>query len=154
MASNAGGWSNDDTFYQQIVAGQYDADYAGIVRAWAGRGYKTMDLYEFGGNFMPWGLGNSSLPTVNADFVKAWQHIADVVHAEGTTQHVTVNTVWNPADINYSSTDAMSFYPGSRYVEIIGTDSYSPKYALDATNWSSATGGGIVSTSGTLTAAQ
>ncbi len=37
MASNADGWGNADTFYQQIAAGQYDADYAGIVDAWAGR---------------------------------------------------------------------------------------------------------------------
>ena len=157
MASNAGGWGNADTFYQQIVAGQYDADYAGIVDAWAGAGYKTMDLrlgYEFDGNFMPWGPGNSSSPTADADFVKAWQHLADVVHAEGAKQNVTVNTVWNPADINYSSADVMSLYPGSHYVDIIGADSYSPEYALDTTNWASAGGGGITSTSGTPSAAQ
>lgn len=157
MASSVGDWGNVDTFYQQIVAGQYDADYAGIVDAWAGQGYKTIDLrlgYEFDGNFMPWGPGNSSSPTTNADFVKAWQHLADVVHAEGIKQHVTVNTVWNPADINYSSTDVMSLYPGSHYVDIIGTDSYSPEYALDNTNWKTANSGGIVSTSGTPSAAQ
>ena len=157
MASNAGGWANADTFYQQIVAGQYDADYAGIVDAWAGAGYKTMDLrlgYEFDGNFMPWGPGNSSSPAANADFVKAWQHLADLVHAEGVKDQVTVNTVWNPADINYSGADVMSLYPGSRYVDIIGTDSYSPEYALDTTNWASAVGGGIVSTSGTPSPAQ
>ncbi len=76
------------------------------------------------------------------------------MHAEGAKQNVTVNTVWNPADINYSGADVMSLYPGSHYVDIIGTDSYSPEYALDTTNWASANGGGITSTSGTPSAAQ
>ncbi|MGI4793183.1 MAG: carbohydrate-binding domain-containing protein, partial [Janthinobacterium lividum] len=157
LASSAGGWSNVDTFYQQIIAGNYDSAYAGIVDAWASHGYKTMDLrlgYEFNGNFMPWAPGNSSSPTANADFVKAWQHVADVLHAEGVKQGVTVNTVWNPADINYTSANVMSLYPGDKYVDIIGTDSYSPEYNLDSTNWQASNSGAIVSTSGTASAAQ
>ncbi len=157
MATNAAGWSNVDTFYQQIIAGNYDSAYAGIVDAWASQGYKTMDLrlgYEFNGNFMSWAPGNSSSPTANADFVKAWQHVADIVHAEGVKQGVTVNTVWNPADINWTGTSVLSLYPGDKYVDIIGTDSYSPEYSRDSTNWQASNSGAIVSTSGTASAAQ
>src|ERR1700749_1094179 len=63
LASNAGGWGNVDTFYQAIVAGAYDADYKGVVDAWAKTGYDTVQFrldYEFNGNWMPWSPGNSA----------------------------------------------------------------------------------------------
>ena len=139
LASNAGGWSNVDTFYQQIIAGQYDADYAGIVAAWAGQGYTTMQArlgYEFNGNFMAWAPSDSSSPTADADFIAAWQHVANVMHAAGRADGITVQTVWNPADINWETTSPAALYPGNQYVDIVGTDAYSPVYPLDLTNWS------------------
>lgn len=141
LASDAGGWSNVDTFYQQIVSGQYDSDYTAIVDAWAQNGYKTAQFrigYEFNGNFMPWAPGNSSSPTAQADFVAAFQHVADLIHAAGAADGITAQVVWNPSDIN-SGVDPTQYYPGDKYVDIIGTDAYSPAYPDDLTTWSSAT---------------
>jgi Glycosyl hydrolase family 26 len=141
LASNAGGWGNVDTFYQQIIAGDYDADYKAIVDAWAAEGYTTVQFrvgYEFNGNFMAWGSGNSSSPTVDADFVAAFQHVANLIHEEGAADGITAQVVWNPDDIN-SGVDPTQLYPGSQYVDIISTDAYSPAYPLDLTTWSSAT---------------
>jgi len=141
LASNAGGWGNVDTFYQQIIAGYYDADYKAIVDAWAAEGYTTVQFrvgYEFNGNFMAWGPGNSSSPTVDADFIAAFRHVANLIHQEGAADGITAQVVWNPADINWS-VDPTQLYPGNQYVDIISTDAYSPAYPLDLTTWSSAT---------------
>lgn len=142
LASNDGGWGNVDTFYQQIIAGDYDADYKAIVDAWATNGYKTVQFrvgYEFNGNFMAWGPGNSSSPTVDADFISAFQHVANLIHQEGAADGITAQVVWNPADINWDSVAPTQLYPGNQYVDIISTDAYSPAYPLDLTTWSSAT---------------
>src|ERR1700760_1245118 len=142
LASNAGGWSNVDTFYQGIISGQYDADYKAVVDAWAQQGYKSVDFriaYEFNGNFMAWAPGNSASPSANADFVKAWQHVADLVHQEGQADAITAKTVWNPCNINWTGYDVASLYPGDQYVDVVATDVYSPVYPNDLTNW--ATGG-------------
>ena len=139
LASNAGGWGNVDTFYQQIISGQYDSDYKGIVDAWANQGYKTVQFrlgYEFDGNFMPWSPGNSSSPTANADFVAAFQHVANLVHSQSAADGITGQVVWNPADINWSATAPAALYPGNQYVDIISTDAYSPLYPNDTTSWS------------------
>jgi hypothetical protein len=154
LATNATGWSNVDTFFKGIIAGTYDADFKGIVDAWANQGYKTFQLrlgYEFDGNFMPWGPGNSSSPTANADFIAAWQHVANLVHAEGKTDGVTVQTVWNPDDVNWASTPPANLYPGDQYVDIISSDAYSPTYPKDLTDWS--TGGKTKLTSASAWAA-
>ncbi len=141
LASNAGGWANVDTFYQQIVSGMYDADYKAIVDAWANSGYKTVQFrigYEFNSSLMPWSPSNSASPTADADFVAAFQHVATLIHAEGAADGITAQVVWNPADIN-QSTDPTLLYPGDQYVDIISTDAYSPAYPNDLTTWSSAT---------------
>jgi Ca-dependent carbohydrate-binding module xylan-binding/Glycosyl hydrolase family 26 len=141
MASTAGSndaWETVDQFYQQIIAGEYDADYSGIVQAWAAQGYTTMEVrigYEFNGNFMAWAPGNSSSPTVNADFVAAWQHIANILHAAGQADGITVETVWNPDEIGSDTTNPTALYPGNQYVDIIGTDVYSPTYPNDLTEY-------------------
>ena len=138
LASNAGGWSNVDRFYQAIIAGDYDADYKGIVAAWAGQGYTTVQMriaYEFDGNFMPWSPDNSSSPTAAADFVAAWQHVANLVHAQGVASGIAVQTVWNPANINWTGISPTQLYPGDTYVDVVSADAYSPAYPDDLTNW-------------------
>ncbi|MGI4806827.1 MAG: hypothetical protein ACRYF2_01815 [Janthinobacterium lividum] len=138
LASNADGWGNADTFYKSIISGTLDAPYKGIITSWASQGYSTLQLrlgYEFNGNFMPWSPGNSVSPTANADFVAAWQHVATLVHDQGAASGITVQTIWNPADINWTKTPPAQLYPGDAYVDIIGTDTYSPVYPLDLTKW-------------------
>ncbi|QXQ07584.1 hypothetical protein KX816_06075 [Sphingosinicellaceae bacterium] len=142
LASNTGGWGKVDTFYQEIIAGKYDAIYAGIVDAWAGQGYKTVDFriaYEMNGNFMPWAPGNSKAPAARANFVAAFRHVADIIHARAKEKHIRAYIHWNPCAINDTSFDVQSLYPGDAYVDVISTDLYSPMYPLDLTDWS--TGG-------------
>ncbi len=139
LASNAGGWSNADTFYQRIIAGDYDADYKAIVNGWASTGYTTVQFrlgYEFNTSLMPWSPSNSTSATANADFVAAFRHVADLIHAAGAADGITAQVVWNPADVNWSAPPT-ALYPGNQYVDIIGTDAYSPAYPNDLTTWSS-----------------
>ena len=109
MASTANGRGNFgsvDQFYKQIISGKLDSDYAGIVKAWADEGYKTMQArigYEFNGNFMPWAPGSSGSASANADFIAAWQHIANVMHSAGAQDGIEVQTVWNSDMIGWDA---------------------------------------------------
>ncbi len=142
LASNAGGGANSDTFFQQIISGKYDAVYKGVVDAWANAGYSTVQFrlgYEFNGGYEPWSPSASSNPSANADFVAAFQRIANLIHAESATKGMTGQVVWNTADINNNGVDPTKLYPGDNYVDIMSTDTYSPLYPNDYTDWS--TGG-------------
>src|ERR1700722_6306169 len=126
MATNAfGPFKQDpDSFYQQIISGSLDADYTGIVDGWANAGFKTAEFrigYEFNG-FMPWTPASNG--SDNADFVKAWQHIANLIHSEGTKDGITAKTIWDPATTNGSSYDVQTLYPGDQYVDVISVDVY------------------------------
>ncbi|MBV8590910.1 MAG: hypothetical protein JO212_12800 [Acetobacteraceae bacterium] len=150
MAPANSDWTKNDTFFQGIISGQYDSVYKGIVDAWANAGYKTVQFrpgYEFNGNFMPWGIGNSAGNAqggANApnDFVSAFKHIADLIHQEGAADGITAQVVWNPNISSWSQPDGRStadFYPGNQYVDIISADSYNGLAPFDDTDW--ATGG-------------
>jgi hypothetical protein len=126
MATPAYGPStaDPDPFYQQIISGALDADYTGIVDSWANAGFKTAEFrigYEFNG-FMPWTPAANG--SDNADFVAAWQHIANLIHAEGTKDGITAKTVWNPATANGGAYDVQTLYPGDQYVDVVSTDVY------------------------------
>ncbi len=126
MATNAfGPFKQDpDSFYQQIISGSLDADYTGIVDGWANAGFKTAEFrigYEFNG-FMPWTPASNG--SDNADFVAAWQHIASLIHAEGTKDGITAKTTWDPATTNGSSYDVQTLYPGDQYVDVVSVDVY------------------------------
>lgn len=137
MADNES-WNDPDQFFQGIISGEYDADYQGIVDAWAQNGFKTVYFrlgYEMDGSFMPWYVGDD--PQTQADWVAAFQHLSTLMKQEGEADGITVKIVWNPSDINWTSTDIASLYPGNQYVDVIGTDIYSPQYPLDLTDWAS-----------------
>ena len=150
MAPSSADWTQNDTFFKGIISGQYDAVYKGIVDAWANQGYKTVQFrpgYEFNGNFMPWGIGNSwgnaqGGPNAPADFVSAFQHIADLIHQEGAADGINAQVVWNPSTGSWSIPNGQStadFYPGNQYVDIISADTYNGLAPFDYTDWS--TGG-------------
>ena len=138
LATNSGGWSKVDTFYLDTIAGKYDAAWAGIVDGWAGAGYKVIDFriaYEMNGNFMPWAPGNSKAPNARQDFVKAFQHVADILHREAKAKGAQAFVHWNPAGISYTGYDITLLYPGDAYVDVISADQYSPMYPRDLTDW-------------------
>ena len=139
MASTVGGKVDPDGYYQNIIPGKYDEAYRGVVDAWAGQGYKTVEFrncWEFNGPFMPCDPVNSSSPTAVADFITAFRHIADIEHSQGKNDGLVVKVEWNPDSINWTGFDVSSAYPGDTYVDIISVDAYSSVYPRDLTNWS------------------
>ncbi len=142
MSDSSGQWGSVDNYYQQIISGSLDADYKGIVDAWAQSGYKATEFrlgYEFTGGAMPWSPENSSDPNAKADFVKAFQHLADIMHSEAAADGTTAKIVWNPLPRQGTSYDIRTLYPGDQYVDVISTDVYSGGVPNGLTDW--ATGG-------------
>lgn len=134
-AGNAPGMTNVD-FFKDITRGTYDAAYTGIVDAWANAGFKTMDLrlgWEMNGDFMPWFYGNDAAS--QAEWVKAFQHLSTLLHAEGGKVGATVNIVWNPNLANNGTLPVVNSYPGDAYVDQIAVDAYSPIYPYDLYDW-------------------
>ena len=134
-AGNAAGWTNDD-FFKGIIGGAYDADYKGVVDAWAKAGFKTMELrlgYEMDGGFMPWYMGDDA--ATQGDWVAAFQHLSVLMRAEAKADGATAKIVWNPADINYSRQPVQAAYPGDVYVDVISADAYSPLYPKGLYDW-------------------
>ncbi len=154
MATNAYGPStaDPDPFYKQIISGALDANYTGIVDSWANAGFKTAEFrigYEFNGS-MPWTPAANG--SDNADFVAAWQHIANLIHSEGTKDGITAKTVWNPSTANGGAYDVQTLYPGDQYVDVVSTDVYgggNPNNLVDF-----ATGGTTVDSSYAVWAAK
>ncbi len=134
-AGNAAGSTNDD-FFRGIINGTYDADYKGVVAAWADAGFKTMELrlgYEMDGGFMPWYMGDDA--RTQNDWVKAFQHLSVLMRAEAMAHGAVAKIVWNPADINYTNLSVQDAYPGDAYVDVISADVYSPLYPKGLYDW-------------------
>jgi hypothetical protein len=142
LASNAGGWGKVNDFYKATSAGTFDAAWAGIVDGYVDQGYKTLDFrpgYEFDGGFMPWSPLGSKDADAAANFVKAFQHVADILHKRAAEKGAKAYVHWNPAAINDTPYDIVKLYPGDAYVDVISVDIYSPLYPLGYVDWS--TGG-------------
>jgi hypothetical protein len=134
--------ANVNAFYESVLAGKWDRGFRGVVDAWADNGYKVVFFrigYEFNGSFMAWSPLNARTPDAIANFAKAWEHIADSLHAEGAAKNVTVKTVWNPATMTPTVSDhVLDCYPGDRTVDFVGIDIYSNIWTPDPSpDWSS-----------------
>jgi len=132
MAS-ANEFSNPDQAFKDIIAGKHDDVFTGLVNSWKSAGYTTIDArigYEMNGKFVPWYMGDD--PGTIADWIAAFQHIADVVHA---VPGITVKTVWNPVTSNYTNQPTSSSYPGDKYVDVVGVDIYSTVYPVVLYDW-------------------
>ncbi len=132
MATGAD-WNNADQVYKDIVAGKHDDVFVGLINSWKNVGYATVDARigpEMNGTFEPWFMGND--PATVADWTKAFQHIADLVHS---VPGIAVRTVWNPADLNYTAQPTSSAYPGDKYVDVLGVDVYSAMYPGSLYDW-------------------
>ncbi len=132
MATNSD-WNNADQVFKDIIAGKHDDVFVGLINSWKKVGYTSVDARigpEMNGTFEPWFMGND--PATVADWTKAFQHIADLVHS---VPGITVRTVWNPADLNYTNQPTASAYPGDKYVDVIGADIYSAMYPAQLYDW-------------------
>ncbi len=132
MATNSD-WNNADQVFKDIIAGKHDDVFVGLINSWKKVGYVTVDARigpEMNGTFEPWFMGND--PATVADWTKAFQHIADLVHS---VPGITVRTVWNPAQSNYTAQPTSSAYPGDKYVDVIGADIYNVMYPATLYDW-------------------
>ena len=126
---------------QDIIDGKWDSYIKARGAEFAAVGSPLMVRFghEFNGNWYPWGTANNNNdPTV---FVKAYQHVHDLVVAAGAT-----NVQWIWAFNNGSSpgepwNDPSLAYPGSAYVDWVGIDGYNwgfgPSWDPTADHWSS-----------------
>lgn len=126
-------WNNADQVYKDIIAGKHDDVFVGLINSWKKVGYVTVDARigpEMNGTFEPWYMGSD--PATVADWTAAFQHIANLVHS---VPGITVRTVWNPADLNYTAQPTVSAYPGDKYVDVLGVDVYSVMWPPQLYDW-------------------
>ena len=105
----------------RIVAGDHDA----YIRAWGadlaayGGPVHLRFGHEMNGNWYPWSDGvNGNAP---GSYVAAWEHVHDLVVAQGATN---VKWVWSPNVPYPGSTDLASLYPGADQVDVVALDGY------------------------------
>ena len=129
MTSTASALTSDQQ-YQAFASGQYDSVIQGVVQSWAQQGF-TSQYWRVG-----WEMNIPSMPSyagsdaqTQGDWVKAFQHIASVLHQAGAADGVNVQTVWNPSVTNYDTVGVLkSLYPGNASVDVIGADAYADMY--------------------------
>jgi glycosyl hydrolase family 26 len=73
---------------------------------------------EMNGPWYSWGFGHFT-PRV---FVRAWRHIHDLL--AGTKAGPLITWMWQPSAIHFSTPNPVRWFPGSKYVNIIGLDGY------------------------------
>ena len=127
MTSTAAGSPSPDQFYREFAAGKYDSVIQAMVKSWSDDGFKTQYWrpgWEMNIGSMVSYEGNDA--ATQADWVKAFQHISNVLHAAGTADGVNVQVVWNPGIINASDSGVATktVYPGNQYVDVIAADIY------------------------------
>jgi hypothetical protein len=110
---------------RQIVDGQFDPQiraYAQAVKAFTCHLIISFG-HEMNGWWYPWG----SAYTKPALYKHAWQHIYNVFAAENVTNAIWS---WDPTHqyqhfaSGKAATDASEWYPGDKYVNLIGVDGY------------------------------
>ena len=130
MHSYASKLSNDGD-YQAFAGGQYDSEIQGVVQAYANAGYNTQ-IYRIGwemndlsyGTYAPSSYAGTDAAT-QADWTKAFGHIATTLRKAAGNSGVSVKTVYNPNVLNYDQTNSLTtLYPGNGYVDIIAADMY------------------------------
>lgn len=126
-------WNDADQVFKDIIAGKHDDVFTGLIDSWKKVGYQTVYARigpEMNGTFEPWFMGRD--PATVADWTNAFRHIADLVHS---ISGITVKTVWNPAESNYTDQPTSSAYPGDKYVDEIGVDVYNTMYPAELYDW-------------------
>jgi Glycosyl hydrolase family 26 len=112
---------------RQIANGVYDPQirqYADAVKH-----FKSCVIISFGHEMNGWWYRWGGRWTKPATFIKAWRHVHDIFEE----QHAT-NVIWSfdpshqyqqlPKKSHLAATPAGKWYPGSKYVDIIGLDGY------------------------------
>lgn len=114
----AGAGQNGDEAFKSIASGAQDSMINGALKAFSDAGLEAFYLrpgWEMNGGWYSWSVNNSNA----ADFVAAFQHIATLAH---NYKDAIVSVVFNP---NVGpSIPLASYYPGNKFVDVIGLDTY------------------------------
>jgi Cellulose binding domain/Glycosyl hydrolase family 26 len=126
---------------QDIINGSWDSYIRARAAEFASVGAPLLVRFghEFNGNWYPWAVStNGDDPSL---FVRAYQHVHDVVRAAGATN---VQWVWafsNSSTPSASWNDPALAYPGSSYVDWVGIDGYNwgldPSWDPTGNHWTS-----------------
>ncbi|MCU1548087.1 MAG: beta-mannanase [Arthrobacter sp.] len=116
----------------RIAAGDFDAHINNWGQALAAWGYPVQlrFAHEMNGNWYPWAEGVNGNRA--GDYVRAWQHVHDVVAAAGATN---VSWVWSPNVPYYGSTELAGLFPGADYVDVVGLDGYNWGTSASWSGW-------------------
>ena len=105
-----------------VAAGKFDKYITGWAKSAAKFNFPIYMRYahEMNGPWYPWGYGVKG--NTAAQYVQAWRHIHDIFVANKATNVVWV---WAPNTVNAKSKVSLkSYYPGSKYVDLIGPVGY------------------------------
>lgn len=118
----------------RIAAGDFDAYLTQWGSALANWGKPVLLRYahEMNGNWYPWSDGTNS--NASGSYVAAWQHVHDVVSAQGASN---VSWVWSPNIPYTGSIPLHSSYPGPGYVDVVALDGYNWGMAVPWGVWTS-----------------
>ena len=110
----------------EFAAGKHDDVVRGIVTAWTDQGFKTLFFrlgWEMNVAGTPYYVGDDA--AAQANWVKAFQHMAMVLRQTAAAHGATAAVLWNPGAASYSPIKAIeALYPGDHYVDVIAADIY------------------------------
>lgn len=131
--------SNAKYSLPKIINGKFDA----YLTQYA-RGIKTTGLpviirldHEMNGNWYPWSELTADGKSINGnhrgDYVRMWRHVHDIFQREGANTYAI--WLWSPNRINTipRMPAPKAFYPGDKYVDMIGMSGYYRPYDGQAT---------------------
>ena len=129
-------FGNPDAMFAAFASGQYDDVLRQMVANWKQEGFNTQYWrpgYEMNSGSQAWYAGGDSQTAAN--YVAAFQHIADVLHEAGQADGANVQVVWSPNVQNWNAVDVNQLYPGDNYVDVIGPDGYDMMWPPSLYDW-------------------
>ncbi len=120
----------------QGATGSYNQYFATLAQNLVSQGEGNAILrlgWEFNGNWYPWSVANN---TDAQNFASFWRQIVNTMRAVPGQQF---QFIWNPNQGGPTSWDLTQAYPGSAYVDYIGSDVYDEYWGTPQTpqgSWS------------------
>ena len=131
MGSTSSDAPSTSQILQNFADGAYDSMLQGMVKTWAASGFTTQYWrpgVEMNLSSTPGFVGSD--PTLQSEWISAFQHIYTTLHAAASADGVNLKVIWNPGTANGSDAGnaTQTLYPGNNYVDVIGADVYADVY--------------------------
>jgi hypothetical protein len=125
MSSTAPGAGKPQAQFRDVAAGLHDDVVERIVDVWAQNGFKRLVIRLGPGMNVDGPAYAGDTPQSQADWVRAFRHVAHVLKSEARARGVSLQVMWNPDTTNGGRAHATtSLYPGDDTVDIVGADIY------------------------------